>query len=185
MNYIKKPCAFTGYRGQKLAQCLAKSPCDMGQLRVILREEVLRLHGEDFTEFLCGMALGADTLFAEIVVECKKTYPGTRFTAMIPCYNQDKLWSEKDKRRYHGLLSHADKIVYTSQRDYFDGCMQLRNAKMVDACDMLLSVYDGQRGGTMHTIEYAKRRGKQVVILDPVTMTHVTIIENKTVTRKI
>lgn len=47
---------------------------------------------------------------------------------------------------------------------------------MVDHADRIIAVYNGcGRGGTAYTIDYAKRQGKEVVIIDPGTL-QVTVI---------
>ena len=46
---------------------------------------------------------------------------------------------------------------------YTSGCMLRRNRAMVDAADVLLTVFDGSEGGTAATIRYAKRRGTEIV----------------------
>jgi len=43
-----------------------------------------------------------------------------------------------------------------------------RNEIMVDQADIVYACFDGrQRGGTYATINYAKRKGKQVIVLEP------------------
>ena len=41
--------------------------------------------------------------------------------------------------------------------EYSPGCMLRRNRAMVDAADVLLTVFDGSEGGTAATIRYAKK----------------------------
>lgn len=42
-----------------------------------------------------------------------------------------------------------------------------RNEEMVDRADLVIACFDGrQRGGTYATINYARRKGKQVKIID-------------------
>ena len=44
--------------------------------------------------------------------------------------------------------------------------MLVRNDYMVDHSDLVLAIWNGeQSGGTWHTIEYAKAKGKQVDII--------------------
>ena len=46
--------------------------------------------------------------------------------------------------------------------------MLRRNRYMVDHASLLIAVHDGQSGGTRRTIEYAMRRGLDVVDMPPV-----------------
>ena len=54
------------------------------------------------------------------------------------------------------------------QSSYSPGCMQRRNRYMVDHAALLLAVHNGQPGGTRRTMEYAMRRGLQIVDIPPV-----------------
>ncbi len=38
-----------------------------------------------------------------------------------------------------------------------------RNEKMVDACDIVLAVWDGRSKGTGYTINYARKKGKKII----------------------
>ena len=40
---------------------------------------------------------------------------------------------------------------------------------MVDRSDTLIVIYGGEAGGTKNTIEYAQRRGLQIVTISPET----------------
>lgn len=42
----------------------------------------------------------------------------------------------------------------------------LRNAEMVGMCDKVVAIWDGESKGTKFTIDYAKKRGKEVVVYD-------------------
>lgn len=84
----------------------------------------------------------------------------------LPCTEQDKKWKTEDKARYQKILLSADKITLVSDKYSFD-CMQKRNEYMVDNCDKLLAFWNGeQSGGTWNTIQYAKKVGKDIEIID-------------------
>jgi uncharacterized phage-like protein YoqJ len=177
MNYNDRVCSFTGYRAQKLNICLARSPFCGEDLRALIRDEIVALHEKGYRRFQCGMAIGTDTMFAEIVQDLRGEYPQISMVAMVPCFEQDALWHSRDRAVYRRLLDSADCVVFTDSRNYTKGCMQKRNRVLVDSCDTLLAVYDGQPGGTRHTIDYAKRKGKKVIVLDPAEMVRITLFE--------
>ncbi len=61
----------------------------------------------------------------------------------------------------------ADSVVYVS-RAYSKDCMLRRNRYLVDHAACLLAVYNGEwRGGTAMTVRYAKKLGREVIILNP------------------
>lgn len=71
------------------------------------------------------------------------------------------------KSRYRDILARCDYETMV-QQSYTPGCMQRRNRYMVDHASLLLAVHDGQPGGTQRTMEYAMRRGLQIVDIPPV-----------------
>lgn len=55
-------------------------------------------------------------------------------------------------------------------RKYYDGCMLARNRRLVDQAGILLAVYNGeQRGGTAATVRYARKAGREIIMIDPLT----------------
>ena len=46
--------------------------------------------------------------------------------------------------------------------------MHERNRFMADNSDVLIAVYDGsEKGGTAYTVNYAKKKGLDVIIIQP------------------
>jgi len=176
LNFNNKVCSFTGYRPKKLYEAF-QSENGMTELKSKLRTEVSELINDDFTTFQCGMALGADMLFADVVAEFQRKYPRVRLVAVVPCLGQESSWNFKQQHKYKQLLDSASEVKVVSNAPYFDGCMQIRNRALVDTCDLLLAVYDGKRGGTMQTVEYAKKTHKKIRIIDPSCMMRITLYE--------
>ena len=59
----------------------------------------------------------------------------------------------------------ADTVEICSEH-YFDGCMKLRNQRLVDLTDVCVCYYSGkQRSGTGQTVRMAERQGKVIVNL--------------------
>ena len=117
----------------------------------------------DNTTLISGMALGIDTLFAEIAINMK--FP---FIAAIPCWEQDKVWPVKSKELYGNLLANKLCNIYqVYSGPYNNSCMQLRNQWMVDNCDLLIAVWDGTPGGTANCVKYAEAQGKPIKRINP------------------
>jgi len=152
---------------------------DMNALKEILKSEMKKMLDRDFMTFQCGMAVGGDLLFAEIALELKREYAPMpiRFVAVVPCLNHDKSWNEADRLRLREISEEADDIVLVSNSRYYDGCMAKRNRYLVDNCDELIAIFDGQRGGTMQTINYAKEKRRRITIIDPSKSVKITLIE--------
>ncbi len=155
--------SFTGHRQAKLP---FKGENDPGllALRNELREKIVELISDGATEFFSGMALGVDTYAAEEVLKLKKQYPEINLTAVIPCPDQDKLWSVAQRQRYREILAQCSKKMIISP-EYDKGCMFKRNRALVELCDVLIAVTDDNvtGGGTQYTIDYAVKKGRKVI----------------------
>jgi uncharacterized phage-like protein YoqJ len=180
MNYTNKVCSFTGMRTKKLNFCYKNGLMQRSDVERHLEIQMREMLGRNFTTFQCGMAIGADMMFAQIALALKKEYDSiVRFIAAVPCLDHDCRWGASDRMLYRRIIAQADKVVLVNNHPYFDGCMQKRNRWLVDTCDELLAVHDGQKGGTMQTIGYAKGKDNlKVTIIDPAKALLITLRES-------
>jgi uncharacterized phage-like protein YoqJ len=149
--------AITGHRPDKLG---GYGPSAMQEwVRKKLRENLREL---GTTRLYTGMALGVDTWAAQIAIEEK-----IPFVAALPFPNQGQHWPFESHMRHRELLLRAAEVVCVSSGPYSPKKMQLRNEYMVDCADCVLGVYDGSSGGTANCLEYARRRGKNTIIINP------------------
>ena len=188
INYSNKVCSFTGYRPQKLNACLSVSSgaLKISDIKKFLELKILEMLDNDFKVFQCGMAVGSDLIFAEVILKVRKKYPAlVKFIAVIPCLEHDKNWNESDRELCRKLTEKADEVVFVSNSRYYDGCMAKRNRYLVETCDELIAIYDGQRGGTMQTINFAKGKGLKVTIIDPSKAVVITLRESFEETYKV
>ena len=154
----EKTCFFTGHRSfSKEAESAA-----VAELDLTLR----RLRFEGFTDFVCGGAVGFDTVAACRVAAAARRDPGFRLILVLPCRDQTALWQRtEDVALYQKIKGLAADVVYV--RDFFaDGVMLERDRKMADMSSLCVAYYDGRRGGgTAYTVRYASKRGIPVVNL--------------------
>ncbi|MBQ9347268.1 MAG: DUF1273 domain-containing protein, partial [Oscillibacter sp.] len=68
-------------------------------------------------------------------------------------------------RRYERLVAACDYQTMVSQV-YTPQCMLRRDRYMVDHAALLIAAFNGTPGGTRYTLEYAMRRGLEIVDLD-------------------
>ena len=114
--------------------------------------------------FLCGGALGFDTMAAQAVLLFRQFRPDVRLVIAVPCPGQAACWSGEDRRRYRQILASADQTVLVS--DHYDSdCMHRRNRFMVDASSLLISYVTQFRGGAWYTLRYAMQQGLPVINL--------------------
>lgn len=162
----KYKCSFTGHRPDKLPWGYNESGEVFETFRSRLLQKVEDAINLGYTHFICGMALGADIICAETIIELKKTNPNIKLECAIPCKNQTKGWKEESIARYNRILTEADIVTHVSDCNYFNGCMQKRNRYMVDNASLLIAIYSKDAGGgTKQTIDYAKSKNKEIEIV--------------------
>ena len=121
-------------------------------------------------DFYSGGADGVDCWASLIVLELRQKNPALKLHLLLPHKGQADRWSNSAQERYRLILDQADSVEYVSQ-EYYEGCMLDRNLRLVEAAGLLLAVYNGERrGGTAATVRYAQKRGKKIIILDPILL---------------
>lgn len=151
--------SLTGHRPDKLGNDYDyKGPYS----RAIYNALVLLLRDIKPTKVISGMALGADTIWANAAIN-----EGIPFIAAIPFEGQERKWFEQSKRLYKTLLKAASEIVVVCPGGYAAWKMQKRNEWMVDHSDMLIAVWNGTPGGTANCKDYAESKNKHVITIDP------------------
>ena len=165
-----KTVAFTGYRPEKMP--FAESETDVGYLRFreALSNSIRCLTDYGYTHFFSGMAKGFDMWAAEEVLSFQKNIPELFLTCVIPFSGQASGWTAEEQQRRANILERASSVVTLSEV-YKRGCYFARNRYMIDRADLVLCAWDGQKGGTAYTVNYALRHKKTVVRIDPVTVT--------------
>jgi len=159
-------CAFTGHRPQHLSFKFDEEAEGAKIIKARLMEEIELAVEDGYTVFISGGALGVDTWAALNVLEYKKQYPFLRIELAIPCIGQESRWSKKDKAMYAYLLDNVDAVIRTSRQPYYNGCMRMRNAFMVQRSSRLIAVFNGRYGGTSQTIDMANERGLNIRFID-------------------
>ncbi len=157
-------CCFTGYRPTKFPFKLSKSDPLYIEFENNLVEGILRLADMGCKTFYTGMAMGFDILAAETVMLIKKSdiYNDIKLICAIPFKNQSEDFNEYWLEKYNLILNSCDEKIILSD-EYYSGCYQVRNKYMVDNCDCVLTWFDGNKGGTKNTLDYATKKGRYVL----------------------
>ena len=153
-------CCFTGHRQIPKVEY----PAVRARLTYAIRD----LYKKGYRRFVAGGAIGFDTLAAEIVLALRRHYPDVSLILMLPCADQDARWSSEDKAIYQKQKSEADEVILLAER-YFDGCMQKRNAAMVDASSACIAYLTRSHSGAGQTVRLAERAGLQIIHTAPPT----------------
>jgi uncharacterized phage-like protein YoqJ len=161
----KTTACFTGHRPAKLG---GYDPNAL--LRVAVREEltwkIWAAYKLGYRNFISGFAQGLDQEAAELIIRLRGKQPGVRLVAAIPFEGQQRLWNPLDQDYWRHLLSQADKVEYVCDPGFAGWKMHARNEYMVDMSSLVIAAYDGSPGGTKNCLNYARRHGREVWILD-------------------
>lgn len=125
----------------------------------------------DHVEAHSGMALGADTVWAQVILATRSKYPEkVTFVADIPDYNQSSRWfAKKDVDFWKHAVGSADKVnTYVESGKSYGQILQLRNIGMINPADELIAIYNGDAtGGTANAVNYGRKKHKKIVQIDP------------------
>lgn len=175
--------AFTGHRPNKIGGYDPTAPMRVAVTEAIknsLERAVAKYGHTHEVVVISGGALGVDTDAAR---EAYKM--GLRFIVAAPCRNQDKGggWSPDQRSSYAKMCAAAsaelaktlagngetvkEGVVYVHDGEYNYTCMQDRNVWMVDHADAVVAIWNGSSGGTANCVNYAKKVGRPMIIINP------------------
>ena len=165
-NISSNVVCFTGHRSQKLPWGFNEDDVRYRLTKIETKREIIKCIKKGKTHFISGMALGFDMMCAEMVLLLKKKYPEIILECAIPCEGQEKFWIKSQQKRYKTILSQADKIrcIYSS---YNQNCMEERNRYMVNSSSLVIALFNGREGGTKKTLDFARKQGKEIVVITP------------------
>ena len=100
-------------------------------------------------------------------LEIKTKYKQIKIYGALPCKNQSQKCPIEQQRRYDKLIDQLDGIRCIN--DYYTGseCMLERNRFMIDNSSKLIALFNDKSGGTKSTIEYARKKELEIIILEP------------------
>lgn len=151
----KHRCCFTGHRPEKLTRSEA-------EITALLQSAIRAAMDDGFTVFLSGMARGVDIWASEIVLRLREEGEPVRLICASPYAGFETSWPQDWQERYRRILNAADLVKFICP-GYSRSCFQRRNEWMVDHAARVIAVFNGARGGTKNTIDYAAAHGVPVV----------------------
>lgn len=151
-----KTCCFTGHR------LLPKN--QRNDIAARLEEVIVSMIQSGYLYFGAGGALGFDTVCAQTILRLRQSYPAIKLILVLPCVSQADRWPMADQAVYREIMKQANKVVYTSQ-EYTRDCMFKRNRHLVNYSSTCICYLNKATGGTAYTVEYAKKRGLQIINL--------------------
>jgi len=185
-----KTICFTGHRPDKLKRGYDLESFSYQKLRGILRNKIVEVindiidnQNEKDIKFIFGGAIGIDQLAFSICEELKqeaKEYDACKIELelAIPFEKQASKWYERDGDRYELQKQQADILTFVDLiegyefkgvpvGEYHPAKMQIRNKFMCDNSSIVIAVWNGSKGGTANAVSYAKKIGKEIIVINP------------------
>lgn len=113
------------------------------------------------------MAIGADQIFARIVLQMKGS-----LQVVLPSEKYETTFAQEGSKRQFELLLRSATRVETlphnspSEEAYLDA-----GRRIADLSDLVIAVWDGKdakgKGGTADAVRYARERGIKVIVIWP------------------
>lgn len=142
-------CFFTGHRS---------IPEGKRENIITQVERVIRvLYSRGYRSFVCGGAIGFDQLCADTVLRLKSELDGIELRLILPCLDQNKYYSPRQKEDYRRIRAAASKIEVLYQ-NYTRSCMHERNRMMADVSSVCVAYCTKSTGGTAYTVDYAAKK---------------------------
>ena len=155
---MEKTCCFTGHRPEKITE-------NVEVIKANLKKEIIKTIELGYDTFLTGMALGTDTWAADIVLEIKKENGDIKLICAIPFRGVERNRSPELQAKFHEILESADGAEYMSEK-YKRWVFLARDRWMVDHSSYVIAVYNGSKGGTEFTVDYARKQGRKIAFVD-------------------
>lgn len=153
-----RACSFSGHR--------VIEPQHLKSISPLIMRAINYAYDNGVRMFYTGGAIGFDTLAARQVILFKMSHPDVRLHLISPCVNQADNWNHRQREAYDFIMKNSDHVEFVSD-EYKNGCMQMRNRRLVEECDMLVVYLSRQNTGTGQTVRIAEKMGKTVFNLYP------------------
>lgn len=154
----KHRVCFTGHRPEKISRCKKDIKAD-------LEKEIRQAIADGLDVFITGMARGVDIWAAQIVLRLRDEGMDIKLMCACPYDGFDRGWSSEWQKQYTDILESADFVKYVCP-GYTRSCFQIRNEWMVNHATRVIAVFNGEKGGTKNTIDYAHRVGIPVTYIE-------------------
>ncbi|HXI22241.1 MAG TPA: hypothetical protein VNG71_00095 [Pyrinomonadaceae bacterium] len=139
------------------------------EVAAYVRPILIRLVNEqkDNVVGVSSLAAGADQLFATVILE-----HGGSVHSIIPSHGYERTFKDPESLdQFKSLLARAQKIETLDYPEPSEEAFLDAGRHVVDNSDLLIAVWDGQpaagKGGTADIVDYARRRGVEMIVVWP------------------
>ena len=154
----KHRCCFSGHRPEKLK-------ITEKELARLLEVEIKRAVASGFTTYITGMARGTDLVAAEIVLRLRERDDRLKLICALPHPGFGQHWGGGWSERSQRVLARVD-LTRTICPSFSYAAYQARNEWMGRHSGLVIAVFNGERGGTKNTLDFAQKSGVPCVVID-------------------
>ena len=154
LDFRRNCVCFTGHRPEKLT--LPEEAVKAG-----LEQQIIQAIANGYTTFITGMAKGVDLWAGKIVADLRDNGLPIKLICAVPYPGFGKGWAPEWSSLYQKIIGKED-LVETVCSGYNKGCFMARNKWMVDHSNLVIAVFNGKKGGTKNTIDYANKQDVEV-----------------------
>ncbi len=130
-----------------------------------LEQEIKRAIDDGFTTYITGMAKGVDIVAGEIVLRLREQDDRLKLICALPYPDFGLHWGGGWTERFRHVLSAADLTRCICSRFSY-AAYQERNKWLVDHSSLVIAVFNGKKGGTKNTLDYARGKNIPCIIID-------------------
>lgn len=155
--------ALTGHRPQRLGLPDDENSHEWDNISDWIEDQIIDMLGEVIQSeekmiVYSGMANGCDIVLAMDTVALKQLFGDLKLHCVLPCKDYNS-----SNKYYETIKDYSDEWVELSD-EFYKGCDNVRDQYMVDHCDVLLAIWDGNKfGGVWSTIRKAQKAGKKII----------------------
>ncbi len=163
-DLIKQTVAFSGYRTQKIISS-NPDPTILFKIKDLVIKNIFELYERGFRRFITGGSSGFDLIVAKALIYVRdNSLRDIKIIMAIPYIGQEENYPIAEQILYLRAIDTADQVHYIS-KEYHEEAYLERNKYMLMHSSVLVCYYDGQRGGTMYTVNRAVQTGHEVINL--------------------
>lgn len=134
------------------------------QIEEQLEKYIYKLIDEnEYVDFIVGRNGDFDRLVSSTVTRIRKNYRSDNsfLTLILPYHTAEYINNQEFFEKYYSDIE----ISFKASKAYPKSAFQIRNREMVDKSDLILCYVEEKRGGAYNTIQYAIRKGKEIINL--------------------
>ena len=130
------------------------------RLETMIRELLL---SKEYVEFLVGRDGEFDQLVSSTVRRCKRTVrdDNSALVLVLPYATAEYRYNEQSFHEYYDEIE----ICQDAAEGHYKAAIQVRNREMVDRSDLVVCYIEHNSGGAFQTVQYAKKKNKEIVNL--------------------